>query len=396
MARPTGTRGHSGDEAKLLELVGAIYDAALDPGELPHVLARIAQACGALWVPLSAIPLGPGNTLCLQNTHGLDPALLKLFYQNYNRPETNPSIPKLLRAPRGQIIRREQQFSDAYWERIDMYQEIYRPLGVYASLGVALLRTEHYFVPFGMVRAKSRGAFTARELALFERVIPHMQRLMQILLRLNDLDGRQAADAVLWDRLPFGVFILDASGRILWGNRAGESIVAQNDGLATRGKLLIAGAPDENAALHRLIGQAGITGAGRGLDAGGALALSRPSARRPLAVLVAPFAAARVEQLGRRPAVVVLVSDPETRPQAAPELLAGLYGLTAREAALVALLLEGLDLHDAAERLALSMNTVRTHLRGVFTKTGTRRQAELVSLLLRSVVSLTKIYTRSA
>ncbi len=392
MARPTGTRrGYSGDEAKLLDLIGSIYDAALDPRELPQALARMARHCGALWMPLSAIPLGKGQGLCVQNADGIDPTILTLFFQHYNTPETNPSIPTLLRAPRGQVIRRERDFSDAYWERTDMFQDIYRPIGAYASLGVMLLRTEHYFVPFGMVRAKSRGAFTTRELALFERIIPHMQRAMQILLRLNALDGRQAADQALWDRLPFGVFILDDAGRILWGNRAGETIAAANDGLCVRGGVLLAGAADENAALHRLIGQAGQTGMGRGLDAGGALALARPSARRPLAVLVAPFAAARSEQLmpGRRPAVVVLVSDPETTPQPAPEILAQLYGLTAREAALVVLLLDGLDLRDAAERLGLAMNTVRTHLRAVFNKTGTRRQAELVSLLLRSVASLT-------
>jgi DNA-binding CsgD family transcriptional regulator len=112
--------------------------------------------------------------------------------------------------------------------------------------------------------------------------------------------------------------------------------------------------------------------------------------RRPLAVLVAPFRAARSAhmRLSRQPAVLVLVSDPEAKPRAAPELLAQLYGLTAREAELVTLLLDGLDLRDAAERLALSINTVRTHLRGVFNKTGTHRQSELVALVLRSVAAL--------
>ena len=35
----------------------------------------------------------------------------------------------------------------------------------------------------------------------------------------------------------------------------------------------------------------------------------------------------------------------------------------------------------------VSFNTVRTHLRQIFDKTGTHRQAELVSLLLRSAAA---------
>ena len=84
----------------------------------------------------------------------------------------------------------------------------------------------------------------------------------------------------------------------------------------------------------------------------------------------------------------MFASDPDRKPQAAADLLAQLYGLTGRERALVGLLLEGFDLREAAGRLGVGMNTVRTHLRQVFEKTNTHRQAELVSLLLRSVVTL--------
>jgi DNA-binding CsgD family transcriptional regulator len=293
--------------------------------------------------------------------------------------------------PRGKFVLREQHYSDAAWERLDMYHDIYRPIGGYASLGAPLLKTEHYFALFGMVRAKSRGSYEARELKLLERAIPHLQRTMQILLRLGALEARQAAGEALWDLLPFGIFILDEAGRTLWANSAGERIAAANDGLAVRGGYLVAAAAEENAMLGRLIGEAALTATGQGIAAGGALSLTRPSLRRPLAVLVTPFRVARTAMQSRQPAVAVLVSDPEEKPQPAPELLAQLYGLTAREAELVTLLLDGLDLRDAAERLALSMNTVRTHLREVFHKTGTHRQSELVALVLRSVAALRSV-----
>jgi DNA-binding CsgD family transcriptional regulator len=390
MARRAGPRrghGASGDEAKLIDFIGASYDAALAPQELPSVLSRLARLCGGIWTPMSVIPLGQGAALTVQNAD-VDPSFLAFFHQNYTTPDRNPSIPRIMSVPQGTFVLREQHYSDAAWERLDIYHDVYRPIEGYASLGVPLLKTQHYFVPLGMVRRKSRGAYEARELKLLDRAIPHLQRTMQILLRLSALEARQAAGEALWDLLPFGAFILDEAGRILWANHAGERIVAANDGLAIRAGVLLATVANENAALSRLIGEATLTATGQGLSSGGALSLPRPSLRRPLAVLVAPFRVAHTTMLSRQPAVVVLVSDPEAKPRTTPELLAQLYGLTGREAALVTLLLDGLDLRDAAEQLALSMNTVRTHLREVFHKTGTRRQAELVALVLRSVAAL--------
>jgi DNA-binding NarL/FixJ family response regulator len=60
----------------------------------------------------------------------------------------------------------------------------------------------------------------------------------------------------------------------------------------------------------------------------------------------------------------------------------GRYGLTAAETRLASMLMEGLALEQIATRLGVSRNTLRSQLRQIFRKTGTRRQAELVSRLL--------------
>src|SRR5215471_12031909 len=60
------------------------------------------------------------------------------------------------------------------------------------------------------------------------------------------------------------------------------------------------------------------------------------------------------------------------------------FGLTPAEAAVAVEVLGADGLQAAAGRLGISLATARTHLAHVFDKTGTRRQAELVRVLLRS------------
>ena len=59
------------------------------------------------------------------------------------------------------------------------------------------------------------------------------------------------------------------------------------------------------------------------------------------------------------------------------------FGLTAAEAVFAAEISRGDGLQAVAERLAIAPTTARTHLTRIFEKTGTRRQAELVRLLMQ-------------
>jgi DNA-binding CsgD family transcriptional regulator len=65
----------------------------------------------------------------------------------------------------------------------------------------------------------------------------------------------------------------------------------------------------------------------------------------------------------------------------APELLQALFDLTPAEARLAGQLTQGNSIEQIALSNNLSHNTLRTHLKSVFSKTGVQRQAELVSLL---------------
>lgn len=100
----------------------------------------------------------------------------------------------------------------------------------------------------------------------------------------------------------------------------------------------------------------------------------------PLSLVVRPHKSGNA-------AAVVEVSDPNQNPKPDKQMLMMLYGVTATEAAIASALLSGLNVAETARLCAMTVNTVRTHLKRLFQKTGARRQAELILILLASSAS---------
>ena len=160
----------------------------------------------------------------------------------------------------------------------------------------------------------------------------------------------------------------------------GEQMIADADGLQIDSAGLQAATAEQTKALRTLIAAA--AGMPDHCSSEGAISLRRPSARRNLTVLIAPIKCELPWLPGPRPAAAVFVSDPEREPFVPAHHLQQMYGLTPAEAAVAVALARGEGVQSVADELRIALPTVRTHLQHVFEKTDTRRQAELVRLLL--------------
>lgn len=80
-------------------------------------------------------------------------------------------------------------------------------------------------------------------------------------------------------------------------------------------------------------------------------------------------------------AAVFIGSPPEQ--EDAAEMLATIFDLTPAETRVLAGLVAGLTLAEAAAALGITRETAKSHLDRVFDKTDTRRQSDLVGLALR-------------
>jgi DNA-binding CsgD family transcriptional regulator len=96
-------------------------------------------------------------------------------------------------------------------------------------------------------------------------------------------------------------------------------------------------------------------------------------------ICVQPIGARPELYLAERGAALLVIGDPEERPEAT--VLGETFGFTARERHVASMLAGGLTTAEIAGDLGISHETVRIHLRALFAKTGTRRQAELVRMM---------------
>lgn len=72
------------------------------------------------------------------------------------------------------------------------------------------------------------------------------------------------------------------------------------------------------------------------------------------------------------------------------ELLGTLFNLTPAEARVAKFIIEGRTVAEAAGELMVKENTIRIHLKSIFAKTGTHRQADLINLLASPLPSKRK------
>lgn len=107
----------------------------------------------------------------------------------------------------------------------------------------------------------------------------------------------------------------------------------------------------------------------------------RPSGLMPWVLEILPLRPESRGHFDGLAGAVVLVTDADAKRLPSERLLSQLYGLTPAEASLASSLVAGVSVAEHAALRGVSLSTVRTQVASILGKTGTRRQAELVSRL---------------
>ena len=247
-----------------------------------------------------------------------------------------------------------------------------------------------YKTPDGRNRAEASDSVGDAEgmidrIAVLRRELGPSSRLGKELAHLADdlTDFAQMFDAVKAanDCINIGVVILSRNLDVVGTNRYMDDILDDDDGLVIRSGRLQALHPSKSKQLQEMI-QAQIEPANPvRLNGTDVLAVTRPSGRRSYLLQSVPLDVA-VSDEQDAPGVIVFVADPEQHHELNVSGLVSLFGLTMAEARLGALMATGMRIDDASANVGIAPSTGRTHLKRIFSKTNTQRQAEVTHLFL--------------
>jgi DNA-binding CsgD family transcriptional regulator len=227
--------------------------------------------------------------------------------------------------------------------------------------------------------------------ALLELMAPYVRSAILAGLRLNERNSDVARLMGLLDALALGVLLLDNRSRVTFANRSAAEILGAAPGRpADEDEAFQQGRDARTAALRAVLRSRAVGPLGAELH-------PHPEDGRPLQIVSTPLRwPGAAAEIAARFTAAVFLSDPRVAVPDTLEGLDGLYGLTPAEGRLAALLAGGASLAEAAQKLSIRMSTARGVLKSVFAKTGTRRQASLVNLILSAPGLLRRSAPREA
>lgn len=367
-------------QEKLLETIDTIYDCVGDTFDHPRALKTFSDIVDGTGLFLCEVrPFFGRNNLI--GYHNVPDQAAEVMLKSFATAESNSMIKNLPRIPLGVPVLRRAFVSDEEYYQSDMYKITSAPWGLHSE-GVSIFKKGLVSaVGCGFMRHPGQCELDAEHLSQMAFINKHYIRAMTFQQRLDKLEQALVQANNVLDLVDFGMILYGTSKTPLFVNKSAERLLAACDGLALGKNGLIIHDRKAKKQFDDMFDAMNGDTVPLPARTGGLVRASRPSNKRSYSLMLVPMA---VNRSGIEEATTgVLLFDPNKKRTTAIKLFATSYGLTKSEAQLALELAQGMSAEEFASEKNISINTVRTHLRSLFAKTETSRQAELVSLLLR-------------
>lgn len=364
-------------------LVELIYDAAIDPSRWPVFLATLSNAfegaSGLLHHYDAALKIAPTFY-----EFGHDPSFIRSYADHYASINPYPAE-SFGRLTTGRVDYAGTLLIPSAVTATEFYNDWMKPQGISPNhLGVVLNKSENVMALLCV--APHDAEFDQDPTAFAERLqllVPHLTKAFELNRALGASQFAHATSNAMLDKLPAAVFLLHGTGRMLFANSRGEELLRA-------GRLV---AVDTVTRKFRAFYAKECGRLEKALDK--ATSVRQPQILRLIGgetgtsytVTVLPLAY-RKSDLTRdfnSQGLAVLITTSSSQVDLRTEDIQAATGLTPAEARLVKALVSGSSLSEYAEASGLSINTVRRQLAATFSKTETRKQGELIALLIRTL-----------
>jgi DNA-binding CsgD family transcriptional regulator len=360
----------------LNDLIGQVYECALDPSLWNETLSHITAAlCPLSWE--AAFLLWEGHNPPRAEfvaASGLAGGVQEMYTAVY--AGKHPWSQRLANYRNGSVVDSDELMSRREFAETSFARDFLIPWGIDRMVAV-MLDGRRGGERLGLM-LPGPGERDLDELKRGMRVLaPHIQRAVRISQRIASLELAAGAAIEATDQAPFAVLSLDADLRVLSANRR-VALYERAGVISTTQERLVFSHPAAQQKLIELSRSA--PPAGLAFQALDAKAREHP-------VLAARIATQTAHPLGGvvegASLIVTIGSAPGETPVVEINRVAEWYGLTPSEARLAVAISQGLTLQDYSAQRAVTINATRFLLKGIFRKTGATSQAQLTAMIAR-------------
>src|SRR4051812_29027190 len=230
-------------------LIGDIYDAALDPGLWPRVLQKGCAFVGGVACNLYAEDPATrtGNVLY---SFGVERHYGRLYYARYIKQ--NPFTTAQLFLDVEQVVSLGDIVPHAEFRETAFYKEWAQPQGWVDAVTAVLEKSATRYAAISVIRHERDGLVDEEARWRMSLLVPHVRRALLIgkVVALHQAEASTLADSL--DGISAGMFLVDASGRMLHANASGLAMIGDGKFLRAAGDRLIACDHAANRALQEI------------------------------------------------------------------------------------------------------------------------------------------------
>lgn len=355
-------------------LIGVLYETVLDPRRWSEAVGLCGQYAGGIDGHLTTFAKKNTPIGCIVGLRDFSSSQRRADFMNYYSG-IDPRLRLLREKPIQEWSCCHHYFNQSYVDKNEFYQDFYIGEGFRYAMS-ALVDSDEYDHYLVSVREVGQQPFGNAEQLAAQRFSGHLQRALRLQKQTQNLHDKIELGAMAINALALSMLIVDGKGAIRHMNAGAERLLSNRfSGLTGNAGRLSAADPGHKNKLAALIVDATDYPA-----VGGAMFLSGEQARQ---IFITPLpAASPFAKDWQTPLALVLAIEPGNT-LSTLQLLGKLYNLTSAELRVASAILAGSSPEEYGQQAGVTQNTVRSQLKSLFRKTGTRRQSELVAVLSR-------------
>jgi len=287
--------------------------------------------------------------------------------------------------PRGEVVTLHDIYTHEQLARSAYYQNWLKPNNFNYLLGTDIYKDDQVAIYIRLTRGAGCENFGDFEKSLLKQLQPHFQNLVLWLDNQEALNSELSIYEGVTRHLALGTILVEDDGSIIKTNPISDYLLNSEDGLyVEQGRLACKSTKLNQTLTKMLAGASSPDGKGKS----GSLSIPRNQSTKPLLLTFKPRATSEFTGAVIRANNMVFIYAPEMQITGSPLALQEMLGLTKAETRLVIELANGLTVRQIIDKIGVTENTVRTHLKKIFRKTEVSNQSSLVSMALRCIASL--------